>query len=620
MRADGSVTLRQGKWTLTQRLPEPLRSGRIRDVIEQRLQRISAKEREILEVASCEGDNFGSDTLVACLNIDRITVLKRLQSLEKNHALIRAEKDRYRFDHILIRQIVQESMLFELRQEYHRLIAASLMQRTGDNPEFAARIAYHLNASGQDVAALKYLLMAADQSRVLCAHEDAMRHYLKARETLEQHPHPKSPVRLLVAEGLGDVYTSLGRSQDALREYSLLLGLAREENRRAEEVRALRKSASNLRLLGDAPRAISSGEEALKRALSLGDTDERIKCLNVLALIHSSRGEYGLTIKLSQQALELSKTGNDIRNQSVCLSTVGFAHWHTGEYALAVQELENALVLQRQTGDTHETASTLNNIGLAYYSIGRYEDALNSQFESLRIKRSFGERPVIPGSLNNIGDTYRDIGDLAKAVRYHKESLALARELQNRGAECDSVRDLGADYLILGDLSSSRSFLEEVLTLSRTYGYVWYETRSCISLAELCLLEDKIEEADSWSSSGQRLASDLHAKLLTIESLWTRSGVLARMASVGQALPVLRQAIAIAEPCGHRPFLWQMYLDMARLYRGGGDPDEAGRVAEKARQIAQNILDEFRDENLKKVFRESAKVAEALNPARDARP
>ncbi len=119
-------------WKLKENQQLQFVSKKIKDIIFQRVSGLDKELSEILEIASCEGEYFLSETISACLNIDRIPLLKQLQVLETQYNLIRHEKNLYRFNHLMVREVLYDSILHELREEYHRMIASYLIEEIFD--------------------------------------------------------------------------------------------------------------------------------------------------------------------------------------------------------------------------------------------------------------------------------------------------------------------------------------------------------------------------------------------------------------------------------------------------------------------------------------------------------
>jgi tetratricopeptide (TPR) repeat protein/predicted Ser/Thr protein kinase len=602
-------------WKARQPMLETAIPSKLRDGVLQRLSALSREEQRVLEVASCDGDYFRSETVASCLGLDRLTLLTMLQSLEKNHHLIRHEARRYRFDCPLFRQVVYEEMLIELREEYHRMIGSWLVRAYPDSEEHAPQIASHFLAAGLPVEALPYLVRAAHRARILYATEEALRLYTQAREILEQQHETDPAMSISVLEGLGDVLTSLGHVSEANGLYAQLLGKARAGRVLDAEARALYKLADTFRVLGQTEEAVRHGEEAVALAHGQGMQIEEIMSLNTLGFIYSNRiADYPRALELYTRALHQAEAAGDLRSQATSLSNIGLVQWHRGEYSATIEPFERALALQRSIGDTKGLATTLNFAGLSYHRLGEYEKALSYHNESLRVKESITDYPAIPGSLNNIGEVYRDLGDTARAVGYHERGLALAREQHNPGAECDNLRDLAADYLEAGDLTAAESHITQVLHLAQEKGLTWYIARAYIILSDIAAARGDGEHAAQYSQEAVRSAFELHANELKIEALRSRAGVVAREGDTEEAIRLLSQAIAIAESVGHRLFLWRMYASRARLEEVLHRNSEGAASLATARALLREGIAKFKDVELRNLYLNSNKVKEVLGP------
>ncbi len=611
LRTRDAVRLAGGRWECEAGDLSLLVTDRIHDVIRQRLDRLTEQDREILNIASCEREYFESDPLVASMDVTRIELLKRLQILEDEYGLIRHEKKRYRFDHPLLRQVVYDRILEELREEYHRKFGAWLVSQHGDSPEYAGRIALHLMASGQEREAVPYLLTGADRSLSVWAVSLAKAQYGKADEILTGLGGGDA-IAMRVEAGLGDVCVAEGHPVEALRHYGRCIELAHRAGDIPAETVGLRKRAAALRITGSLPDALNDGETALRSAAALGDAKEEIQSLLVLASIHSARADYTRTVQLSQQAFDRSTQIGDVGSQAVAMGTLGLAQWHLGALRKAAESLRQALVMHGSIGDSRGRATVLNYLGLTYYCLARLEEALDANKESLEIKEALAIIPAIPGSLNNIGDTYREIGDIEKAASFHREALEAARRQNNRGSECDSLRDLGTDLYRRGEFALARSHFEEVLRLARTYGYAWYEIRVMLSLAELDLAESNGESADRWSEEGMRRSRETGADQLTLEAAWTRGKVFARQGNIAEARRFLAESVAKAEAMDHRLFLWQILREVVNLEHSAGDREAGEQALRKVRQLLTEILGGFKTPELRATFQGVKEVRELV--------
>jgi tetratricopeptide (TPR) repeat protein len=565
--------------------------GRIRDLIAQRIDRLAAAERELLELAACEADFFDSEVLLVCLGGERIPLLRRLQRLETEQRIIRHEGTRYRFDHPLIREVIYEGLLPELRQEYHRLIGAALIARHAGAVEQAARIAHHLLSSRQEGAALRYLLRAAEHARDLCANSEALRLYQQLEGILVTAGRVEPDLALRVKAGRGDVLLARGMTAQALSAYEAALALAQSHDLSGWTIDILRRMAQPLRMLGDLDPARRVAGEAAERAARQEDAARRAESLLSLAAVLVPRAEYEAALDAAGEALVLAQREGRLSQQSAALALAGATHLHRGQYRAAADALEQAIAIQRSIGDQRGLASSLNFSGLAYHRLTQFSRSLAHHEESLRIKRAIDDVSAIPGGLNGMGDVLRDMGQLERARECHEQSLQLARQNQNRGAECDNLRDLGVDDMLLGRFDDAERRFGEVLHLAREHKYPWYETRTLSALSELNLLAGHAGAADETSKAALNLARQVGATELLCEALWVRARSLVNSGVPDadmNSMRMLEEAIARAEAADLLLPLAAMHLDRARWLDQRGDRP----AAEQAREDARRYFDE----------------------------
>ena len=606
------ITLKENIWRLNEHEELSLVSNKIHDVIHQRISGLNKELSEILEIASCEGEYFLSETLSACLDIKRITLLKQLQILETKYNLIRHEEKRYRFDHLMIREVLYESILPELREEYHNMIASYLVEKYSAVDEYASRIAYHLMSSNQEEESLEYLLKAANLARDLHSNEEALISYLRINKIIKRKEITNHNLQIAVEEGLGDVNNSIGNSKDALNNFSNYLTLARRLSSPVDEIKALRKSADVHRTIGEADKALIQCEDAVEKSEIIENKEEIINCINTLAFIYAAKGEYDNSIEKSETALVLAKEINDSRNESICFSNMGFAYWHMGNYPQAMIYLTEAITTQRSIGDNTGLSTTLNFLAMANWKLGEYNKALDNASESVEIKKGIADYRKIPGSLNVIGDLYRELNDLEKAIEFHSKSLAMAEEHQNKGAMCDNIRDLGEDYMLLGDYESAMNKFNEALDLSKSSGIAWYETRSYISLSVLHLLTGDEHKSIQYADKGFQYAKKINAVDLIIEAKWTQANVLAINKSYEKSEKLFADSIEAAEAVGHKTYLWKLFFDYSKLLESQERRDEAESALNRSKTILQSIVSSIYDLELKESFLKSENVTRIL--------
>lgn len=202
-----------GRWTQGTSLDWNALPARVEAVIAQRIERLDDELRELLSVASVEGEGFSAQTLARVLHRDEWQVLRRLsQELRQRHQLVRDRDEmtvgaqrlaRYWFSHVLFQQYLYQQLSPAERRVLHRQVADALKELYRENPdEVIAQLAHHYDIAGDPDQAVHYLLQAGDRARTLYAHHEAIEHYQRALRLLQQRGDEDRAARTLLKLGL----------------------------------------------------------------------------------------------------------------------------------------------------------------------------------------------------------------------------------------------------------------------------------------------------------------------------------------------------------------------------------------------------------------------------------
>jgi DNA-binding CsgD family transcriptional regulator len=228
----------------------------IRDVIGQRLNRLSAPCNGMLSLAAVIGREFSLAELSAIL--DGGAEEQTLEMLEEAMAARVIEElpqaiNRYQFSHALIRETLYDELTTARRARVHRRIGEAMERLYAAQLELhLAQLAYHFaeaTASGGADKAIAYAVQAGARSLALLAYEEAVRFYRMALEALEL----KDPV-------------------DAVQRCKLLLVLGEAQRKAGEfplSVETFQRAADVARMLRspqDMARAALEFEQATWRA------------------------------------------------------------------------------------------------------------------------------------------------------------------------------------------------------------------------------------------------------------------------------------------------------------------------------------------------------------------
>ncbi len=203
----------QGDWLAGPALNWAALPARVEAVIEERLGRLDEELRELLTVASVEGEQFTAQVVAQVQAVSERQLLRALsQTLVRRHQLVREEGEvqvnghflaRFAFSHTLFQQYLYHNLSAGERRLLHRQVAVALEELYAPQVEaVTVQLARHYAQAGQVDKAIDYLLQAGDQARSLYAHQEAADFYQQALAFLKQQGAYDRAARTLMKLGL----------------------------------------------------------------------------------------------------------------------------------------------------------------------------------------------------------------------------------------------------------------------------------------------------------------------------------------------------------------------------------------------------------------------------------
>ncbi|MEW5958015.1 MAG: ABC transporter substrate-binding protein, partial [Chloroflexota bacterium] len=202
-----------GRWSEGPALDWAALPMRVEAVIEQRLGRLDERLRDILTVASVEGEIFTAQVVARLQNIGERQLLRQLsRELARRHRLVQERGEiiagnrqlsQFQFRHVLFQQYLYDQLSRGERRLLHGEMATLLEELyQGHIDEIAVQLARHYVEAGQGEKAIPYLLQAGDQARLAYAHEAAIQHYRQAVIFLKEQGDAERTAATLMKLGL----------------------------------------------------------------------------------------------------------------------------------------------------------------------------------------------------------------------------------------------------------------------------------------------------------------------------------------------------------------------------------------------------------------------------------
>jgi ABC-type oligopeptide transport system substrate-binding subunit/DNA-binding SARP family transcriptional activator len=179
-----------GNWIEGNALDWRTLPARVEGVIEERIGRLEAELREVLSVASVEGQRFTLEVVAAALEMNDRELLRRLVRLQRQHHLVRESGahqvdhrrlSSFQFAHFMFQDYLYQKLTDTEQRVWHGEIATALEGLyAGHTDEVAVPLARHYAEAGQQSKAAHYLLKSGDRAWRLYAYPKAIDYYEQA--------------------------------------------------------------------------------------------------------------------------------------------------------------------------------------------------------------------------------------------------------------------------------------------------------------------------------------------------------------------------------------------------------------------------------------------------------
>jgi len=405
-----------------------------------RIDCLSPENRRVLQMAAVIGPVFWSNALQvlagdAVALKTHLTALQRAQLIQERGRVPELGME-YAFKSTLIRDAAYESMLSTPRVAYHRQVAEGLENLLGPETwvQYCGMLAYHYRAAGEPRKELFYTIQAAEQAKRVYANVEALEHYTRALELLDDME---------------------AQATDENRLYAI----------RTQRFEVLNGRRQVLLLMGDLEAMRADAQALLQLAHQLeSDPAWLIDALLQQPGVASwrSREELDAGVSMAQQALALAQQLNDRHREMQSLFAI--ANQLITLNDLTWQEVgERALELARQLDDQHYEARILITLGMFCSWADRPEQGTAYLEAALPICQALDDKVTEIDLLSQLGLQAERTGDYYWLLtEYQQKRLRLSREIGYREGEGTSLMLCGqTQSLYLGDYEGGLALLEE---------------------------------------------------------------------------------------------------------------------------------------------------------------
>ncbi len=438
---------REGRWVEGPALDWTSVPARVEAVISERVARVPESLRELLTLASVEGEDFTAEVVARALGADEMETVHRLsRELDQRHRLVEPRGTRrtaagrrlslFRFRHHLFQKYLYSS-LAEPEQAYlHERVGSVLEALYAEQaPEISTRLARHFEQAGLGMKAAHYLLQAGEKAFRQSAHHEAITHFNKGLTLLRTLPEDAERNReeLALLTGLGPIL--MGVKGWAAPETEETYARARELCQQVPETPQLFPVLWGLWqgtiLRADLEAAREMAEELLRLAELSGESALLPVAYRALAETSFWRCELAAASDFAQQGLAHYDPQEHRSHGFVygtdpgvfCLGFFGWSLWYLGYPDQAMEKIQRMVSLAREIDHKFSLGMALDFVAIGRHARGELGAALEAADATSALAREQGfEFLTVIGSLMH-GGTLAELGDAAAGVAEMRQAL-----------------------------------------------------------------------------------------------------------------------------------------------------------------------------------------------------
>jgi tetratricopeptide (TPR) repeat protein len=496
----------------------------IQSVIAARIDRLSALEKRVLQVASVAGGDVPTHVLERVSGLDRATLEQTLGSLSAAKYLFSSKSppdSEFSFYHALTQEVAYRSLLKERRRTLHGAICHVFAELyAGRSEKVAELLAYHAELGELWDKAVTYLRQAAANAIERSAYKDAINFLERALQALSRLPASKSRaetsielrLRLRIALGAMGEYNRLFEHLSLAEQDAILIG----DRPRLTAVCIAKVHVLNM--LGNIEEAITNGVRACELAATNHDPAQGLMANYFLAQAHEFRGDYGAAIeRLTRDVPDLlgahrhTRFGMTGTNAVLHLSLLSHSHAYLGDFPQGESCARQALAVANETGRPYDEGIAHFGDGIVKLCQGRLDQAIASLEAGFETCKTKGIGALLPMIGCRLGFAYTLDGQRERGAELLDLSLQGSRGVDHVhcwsltfSAWCEYRRDAAT-------LALARQ--HEAVQLSRQHGYRGIEVWALWLLGLMLTGNQRYAEAKNALEEALALARTLEMRL-----------------------------------------------------------------------------------------------------------
>ncbi len=541
-----------GKWIVNGNLDSMPIPARIEAVIAQRLSLLPSSLRDLLNVASVEGDLFTAEILANILGYKPDLALRDLsQDLEKRYRLIEDQGEvafgtshlnRFKFRHVLFQENVYDQLPSAEKRRLHRAIAEEIEKLLWDddaaelqmNQEgletLGSALVHHFSMGEVWGKMARYAFQMGKRARNKFAMREAIRYFEQVLHAVRQLPENEALETQVYDAILSweEAAYKFVPYEEQLQRLAQAEAIARKEGDKPRLIQALHWIANVFLSRGLWTRAGPALTECLALADELGNEQLSVRPVFFKALMTTFVNPLA-SLGWFDRALELSRKYADLHIEAIVLGFRAQILAQIGDFPGSQAAIEEAWLVANRLGSPLTESDVDLEAAQAALAMGHFQEALALGQRSVDTAIATDNMDCICSGLACIGYANLELGMLQAAASAFERGIERS-EISGAVIPLLNARaGLARIYFMNGHTSAAED-LENIMSEMRRYGNEVGAAKASLMLGNCLLQTGDLSRAETYLNQAvdyyrqAKMQPFLARALIALSELLEKSG------------------------------------------------------------------------------------------------
>lgn len=559
----------------------------LRQLFIDRIRGISGPSREIACLLSVSGGSVRLSVLCSLLNCSETDLMRHLVPMIQNSWISQYVCEGYSlvgFTHPGFCAAITADLSDREIQELHLRIARYL-EDYGDvsDPRVRESLGYQWLRIGDAEKTAEHAL-AAGQSMLARLDPGAAKAYWQESLRILEPLTEFAGATREILWALADVHRDIAEHRQAIWGYQNVL-TSLDESRVDQRVKCLNQIALAQDRLGETEDAKQNWLKCID--LLKGTYHENIgNIYGGLGWLCFREGDHDGAVSYCQQGLAAMHRGETSSQKAHLLNTLGTLCFYQGEIEDALGLWRKALKIRQKLGQKKGISDLHNNIGAALNALGNHRGAKWHWNRCLKISLQLGDVERMGGIYNNLGIQAFESGKLVECDRYYEKALDIFTRLGAPRDIASTVNNLGEIALRRADYMKAMEYWQRALEIGSELADKESQIEPMYQLGHLYLLLGEYQAAEGALIESETIANQINASsaLGSIYELLARTSLYA--GDISKAREYSQRSLKRLERCGDQLKLSRAWITQAEVAAACSDRDLMLSSLDQAKKLA----------------------------------